>query len=52
MDYSEVVVHIFYDYIRDYYDLEGLWKSAEKMIVPGLENDPNMIVPSSKPNIV
>jgi len=49
MDYSELVIHIFYDYIRDYYDLEGLWKSAEKMAVPGLENDPNVITPCPNP---
>ena len=26
MDYGFLIVHIFYDYLRDYYQLEDLWK--------------------------
>ena len=25
MDYDEVIVHIFLDSVRDFYDVEGLW---------------------------
>ncbi|MBF0099818.1 MAG: ribosome silencing factor [Desulfobacterales bacterium] len=25
MDYGEVIIHVFYEEIRDFYDLEGLW---------------------------
>lgn len=28
LDYEELVVHIFYDYTREYYRLEDLWKKA------------------------
>ena len=28
LDYGSVVIHIFYDYIRDAYDLENLWSHA------------------------
>ena len=31
MDFSAVVVHIFDDEARKFYDLERLWKDAEKM---------------------
>ncbi len=29
MDYGTVIVHIFLDNLRSYYNLEGLWKEAE-----------------------
>ncbi|HLD74865.1 MAG TPA: ribosome silencing factor [Bdellovibrionota bacterium] len=28
LDYGSVVIHIFYDYVRDVYDLETLWSHA------------------------
>ena len=31
LDYGDVLVHIFEDRIRDYYDLEGLWMDARKI---------------------
>ncbi len=30
MDYSDVVVHIFLEPVRAFYDLEGLWADAPK----------------------
>ena len=32
MDYGHVVIHIFYETVREFYDLEGLWRDAEKVI--------------------
>ena len=29
MDYGDVIVHIFHDQTRDFYDLESLWHEAE-----------------------
>ena len=34
MDYGDFVVHIFSRRARDYYDLERLWKTARKVVVP------------------
>jgi len=33
LDYEDVVVHIFYRDIRDFYDLEGLWHDAPRVNV-------------------
>jgi ribosome-associated protein len=34
MDYDDVVIHIFYDQLRRYYDLEGLWIEAPRVTAP------------------
>jgi len=34
MDYGDVLVHIFHDQIRRYYDLDGLWAMAPEMELP------------------
>ncbi|OQX64983.1 MAG: ribosome silencing factor [Desulfococcus sp. 4484_242] len=31
MDYGDVVIHIFYQPLREFYDLEGLWSEAPRM---------------------
>ena len=31
LDYSDVIVHIFQETSRDYYDLDGLWVDAESL---------------------
>ena len=31
LDYGEVVIHIFYQPIREFYDLEGLWVEAPEV---------------------
>ena len=28
MDYGHVIIHVFYDPVREFYDLEGLWLDA------------------------
>lgn len=33
LDYGDVVIHVFYEPIRRFYDLEGLWSDAEKISV-------------------
>ena len=34
MDYNEVIVHIFYESVRGFYDLEGLWVEAPRLPIP------------------
>lgn len=34
MDYGDVLVHIFHDQLRRYYDLDGLWSNAPEMELP------------------
>ncbi len=31
LDYNDVVVHIFYNEVRKFYDLEGLWHDAPRI---------------------
>ncbi len=31
LDYGHVIIHIFYEPVRDFYDLEDLWIDAEKI---------------------
>jgi ribosome-associated protein len=31
LDYGDVVIHIFYEPVREFYDLEGLWADADKI---------------------
>ena len=37
MDYEDVIIHIFYETAREFYDLEGLWRDAEKVTTPSME---------------
>jgi ribosome-associated protein len=34
MDFSDVIVHIFYEPLRQFYDLEGLWGHAPQAKLP------------------
>jgi len=34
MDYVNVVVHVFQNHIREYYDIEGLWGDAKLTTIP------------------
>jgi ribosome-associated protein len=34
MDFSDVIVHIFYEPVREFYDLDGLWGDAPRIELP------------------
>jgi ribosome-associated protein len=34
MDFGDVVIHIFLEALREYYDLENLWAEAPRVKVP------------------
>jgi ribosome-associated protein len=37
LDYVNVVVHIFYRDVRDFYNLENLWADAKRTDIPNLD---------------
>jgi ribosome-associated protein len=44
LDYGHVVIHVFYDPIRRFYNLEGLWSDVPKVQVPDLQIEMNDII--------
>jgi ribosome-associated protein len=36
IDYGHVIIHVFYEPIREFYDLEGLWQDAARVTTPSL----------------
>jgi ribosome-associated protein len=34
MDFSDVIVHVFYEPVREFYDLDGLWGDAPRIELP------------------
>jgi ribosome-associated protein len=37
LDYGHVIIHLFYEPVREFYDLEGLWVDAKRIMTPALE---------------
>jgi ribosome-associated protein len=38
MDYGDILIHIFYEETRRFYDLEGLWSDAKRITTKKLED--------------
>ena len=36
LDYGHVIIHVFYEPVRSFYDLEGLWIDAERIEIKTL----------------
>lgn len=34
LDYGDVMVHVFHEPVREYYDLDGLWREAIEVPIP------------------
>ena len=37
LDYGHVIIHVFYEPVREFYDLEGLWVDAKRIPTPSLK---------------
>ena len=37
LDYGHVIIHVFYEPMREFYDLEGLWVDAKRIDTPALK---------------
>ena len=33
LDYGHIVIHVFYEPVREFYDLEGLWVDAKRLSI-------------------
>lgn len=45
LDFGDVVVHIFHQDARGFYDLEGLWLDAERVEFEGQQKDEGFVFP-------
>ena len=45
LDFGDVVVHIFHQEMRGFYDLEGLWLDAERVEFEGQQADEGFVFP-------
>jgi len=37
LDYGHIIIHVFYEPMREFYDLEGLWVDAKRIETPALK---------------
>lgn len=40
IDYGDVIIHVFYEPVRSFYDLEGLWIDAGRVETESMKNIP------------
>lgn len=40
MDYGDVIIHVFYEPVRVFYDIEGLWSDARRLKTPSMSAAP------------
>ena len=38
LDYGHVIIHVFYEPVREFFDLEGLWADAKRITTPAKKN--------------
>jgi len=48
LDYGHVIIHVFYEPVREFYDLEGLWVDAQRIMTPSLKKQKDTSVSSKK----
>ena len=37
LDYGHVIIHVFYEPVREFFDLEGLWVDAKRIPTPAMK---------------
>ena len=37
LDYGHVIIHVFYEPVREFFDLEGLWVDAKRITTPDMK---------------
>ncbi len=37
LDYGHVIIHVFYEPVREFFDLEGLWVDAKRITTPAMK---------------
>jgi len=37
LDYGHVIIHVFYEPVREFFDLEGLWVDAKRIVTPAMQ---------------
>jgi ribosome-associated protein len=37
LDYGHVIIHVFYEPVREFFDLEGLWVDAKRITTPTMK---------------
>ena len=37
LDYGHVIIHVFYEPVREFFDLEGLWLDAKRIPTPDMK---------------
>ena len=42
LDYGHVIIHVFYEPVRSFYDLEGLWIDAKRIETKRFLSDPTI----------
>ena len=43
LDYGDVIIHVFYETVRKFYDLEGLWSDAKRITTDSMTEKANNI---------
>jgi len=49
LDYGHVILHVFYEPLRDFYDLESLWIDAQRININTLFKDDNPLKEPGEP---
>jgi len=48
LDYGHVIIHVFYESMRNFYDLEGLWIDAKRIKTESLIKSENLITENTE----